>query len=229
MKAFNKSHEMLVMVATALGDELLKDVAFLGGCTTGLFLTDVVSKEAVRYTDDVDLITHVVGYPGWLDFQKRIRKRGFKESMEDNINCRMRLEGLIVDFMPDDENILGYSNCWYREALKEAKEHTLTEHLIIKLITPVYFIATKLEAYNGRGKDDPMQSRDIEDILSVIDGRVELVEEIKCASGEIQKYVSKQLTNILKHPDIGYVVQSTAQGLSDREDIIFKRLESIIN
>lgn len=63
MKAFNKSHEMLVTVATALGDALLKEVAFLGGCTTGLLLTDKISKEAVRYTDDVDLITHVVGYP----------------------------------------------------------------------------------------------------------------------------------------------------------------------
>ncbi len=70
---------------------MLQEVAFLGGCTTRLLITDNYSKEAVRYTDDVDLVTHVVGYPGWLKFQKRIRERGFKESMEDNINCRMGL------------------------------------------------------------------------------------------------------------------------------------------
>lgn len=66
MKAYNQLHEMLVVVAKSLGDDLLKEVAFLGGCTTGLLLTDKATKEAVRYTDDVDLITRVVGYPQWI-------------------------------------------------------------------------------------------------------------------------------------------------------------------
>ena len=151
MKAYNQLHEMLVMVARALGNDLLKEVAFLGGCTTGLLLTDKASKEAVRYTDDVDLITHVIGLSGWIRFQNRIKERGFKESMEDDINCRMRLNGLIVDFMPDDEKILGYSNRWYGQALKKAKDYELQDNLIIQLVTPVFFIATKLEAYKGRG------------------------------------------------------------------------------
>ncbi len=225
MNAFNQSLEMLVTVARALGDELLQDVAFLGGCTTGLLITDNYTKEAVRYTDDVDLVTHVVGYPGWLKFQKRIRERGFKESMEDNINCRMRLNGLIVDFMPDDEKILGYSNRWYSKALQSADEYELAEGLIIKLITPVYFVATKLEAYKGRGKNDPIQSRDLEDILNVIDGRVELINELQQAPVEIKKYISIELEQLLLHPDFDYAVQSTAQGSRDREALIFKRLE----
>ena len=54
MSAFNQLEEMIIMVAKALGDELLQEVAFLGGCSTGLLLTDKVTKEAVRYTDDVD-------------------------------------------------------------------------------------------------------------------------------------------------------------------------------
>ena len=89
MKAYNQQQDMLILVAKALGDDLLKDVAFLCGCTTGLLLTDKATMEAVRYTDDVDLITHVVGYPQWLNFQKRVKQRGFKESIEDDINCRM--------------------------------------------------------------------------------------------------------------------------------------------
>jgi len=78
MKAYNQLHEMLVAVARALGDDLLKEVAFLGGCTTGLLLTDKVSKEAVRYTDDVDLITHVIGFSGWIKFQTRIKNAALK-------------------------------------------------------------------------------------------------------------------------------------------------------
>ena len=37
-------------------------------------------------------------------------------------------------------------------ALDTAQLHKLTDAISIRLITPPYFIATKLEAYNGRGK-----------------------------------------------------------------------------
>ncbi len=40
---------MLARVAQALGPDLLPDVAFVGGCTTGLLMTDAVSREAVRF------------------------------------------------------------------------------------------------------------------------------------------------------------------------------------
>ena len=228
MKAYNMLHEMLVMVACALGSDILKEVAFLGGCTTGLLLTDKASKEAVRYTDDVDLITHVIGLSGWIKFQNKIKERGFKESMEDNINCRMRLNDLIVDFMPDDEKILGYSNRWYGQALKEAKNYKLQDNLTIQLVTPVFFIATKLEAYKGRGKNAPLQSRDIEDILNVFDGRAELVKEINQAPLNLRSYISKELGQLLGQPDFEYAVQSTAHGHRDREELIFKQLEAVI-
>lgn len=228
MKAYNQLHEMLIMVARALGEDLLKEVVFLGGCTTGLLLTDNVSKEAVRYTDDVDLITHVIGYSGWVNFQTQIKARGFKESMEDNIACRMRLNGLIVDFMPDDEKILGFSNRWYTEALDNATSHDLTDELTIQLISPIFFVATKLEAYKGRGNNDPLQSNDIEDILNVFDGRPELVDEIKQGSEKVQKYISIGFTKLLEQPEFEYAVQSTAQGQADREELIFKRLEALI-
>ena len=55
---------MIAKVAQALGDDLLPHVAFVGGCTTGLLLTDDFAREQVRHTDDVDLIVHVVGYMG---------------------------------------------------------------------------------------------------------------------------------------------------------------------
>jgi len=196
MNAYNKSQEMLIMVARALGDELLNEVAFIGGCTTGLLLTDDISKEAVRYTDDVDLIVNVMGYPGWLNFLKKIKARGFKEFMEDDVNCRMRIDGLIVDFMPDDEAILGYSNRRYAQALKEAESVELEGDVIIKVVPSILFVATKLEAYNGRGNNDPLHSRDVEDILSVIDGRAELVSEFHLVNTELKKYIKYELNEL---------------------------------
>ena len=45
---------MIREVARALGDEMLSQIAFVGGCTTGLLITDPIARESVRYTQDVD-------------------------------------------------------------------------------------------------------------------------------------------------------------------------------
>lgn len=71
MVALAKSTMMLTMVATALGNEMLKEVAFAGGCTTGLLVTDDFSRQNVRFTDDVDLIINAIGKAGWYEFQEK--------------------------------------------------------------------------------------------------------------------------------------------------------------
>lgn len=80
-------------------------------------------------------------------------------------------------FMSDDESILGFSNRWYAKGIETAVTCPLNEVLNIKRLSPELFVATKLEAYLGRGNDDHIGSRDIEDILLVVDGRGELVAE----------------------------------------------------
>lgn len=186
MTAFNRHIDMLKLVARALGPELRRQMTFVGGCTTGLLLTDAYTQEQVRHTDDVDLIVHVMGYVGFHHLQEQLRGQGFKQysaaSDEDFPVCAMRLGDLRVDFMPDDETILGFCNRWYRDAVETATTYALSDELDINLINPVYFIATKLEAFKGRGNSDPMSSRDIEDILNLIDGREELQAEVQAIS-----------------------------------------------
>jgi predicted nucleotidyltransferase len=225
--AYNKLTEMILTVAQALGEDLLKELAFVGGCTTGLMLTDNFSKEGVRYTDDVDLIVNVVGYPRWVEFQERLRSRGFRESIEDEVICRMRLGELKVDFMPDDETILHFSNRWYSQAFESAQPYELAEGVTIKLLTPTYFIATKLEAYLGRGNNDPQSSHDMEDILNLFDGCENIVQEIESASADVRNYIANQIGLLLVNYDFDYAVQATAKGDRDREKLIFERLESV--
>jgi hypothetical protein len=68
----NMYTKMIATVAEALGEVLLQEVAFVGGCTTGLLLTDDFSKEQVRHTDDADLIVHVVNHAGMLGLQAQL-------------------------------------------------------------------------------------------------------------------------------------------------------------
>ncbi len=225
MNRYNDLETMLILVAKALGTQLLQQVAFVGGCATGLLITDKVTQEAIRYTDDIDLITHVIGYPQWLVFQEQLKARGFTINLEDEVICRMRLGELKVDFMPDDASILGFSNRWYADALESANPFVLSDGTVIRLVNPCYFMATKLEAYNGRGNNDPLASHDIEDLLNLVDGRKELANEIEQADPKLKNYIALQISELLTHKDFEYAVQATSRNNRERETIIFQRLE----
>ncbi|GEC57898.1 putative nucleotidyltransferase [Bradyrhizobium japonicum] len=183
--------QMLQTVATALGSALRERLVFVGGSTTALFITDDITLEGVRATDDVDLIVDLVGFAEWTKLQDELRQKGFAESQDDTVICRMRLGDLKVDFMPDDEDILGFSNRWYAKGIETAVTVPLTDELNIKRLSPELFVATKLEAYLGRGQSDLLASRDLEDILLVIDGRKEVVAEIQQADADIRQFIAE--------------------------------------
>lgn len=222
---------MITTVAQAMGQELCNEVAFVGGCTTALLVTDSYSQGQVRHTDDVDLIVHVISTAGWHGLVEKLRSRGFKESLdagEDPI-CAMRLGELRVDFMPDDEKVLGFTNQWYRDAFQKAETYILPAKLTIRLIPPTYFIATKLEAYLQRGNNDPIESRDVEDILTLIDGRAELLEELLDSPATLRAYVSTQMAALREHRDFDYAVQAAANNDTSREDALLERIQLIIS
>jgi hypothetical protein len=127
---------MLVAVAEALGEELRARLVFVGGCTTALYITDPIVLEGVRATDDVDLIVDLAGFAEWAELMERLRARGFTEAADDSVICRMKLGELKVDFMPDDEAILGFSNRWYAKGIETAVPEQLEEALEIRRLTP---------------------------------------------------------------------------------------------
>ncbi|MGO2090191.1 MAG: hypothetical protein ACTH2P_11335 [Oceanisphaera sp.] len=236
MNNFNVHLKMLELVAEALGPDLCEKMAFVGGCTTGLLLTDEFTKEQVRHTNDVDLIVSVMGYINYHQLQEELVAKGFSISApgedeqedEDTPYCAMKLDDLRVDFIPDDVETLGFTNRWYKQAIVTADKYTLVRDIVIRVVKPVYFVATKLEAYKGRGGGDPLASRDIEDILTLVDGRDELLSEVREADTELKSYIASEFSALLKLQDFEYAVQSQSLNDQDREDEIFFRLEQLI-
>ncbi|AJC20913.1 hypothetical protein [Pandoraea pulmonicola] len=216
---------MISAVARAMGHKLCEEVAFVGGCTTALLLTDHFTRQHVRHTDDVDLIVHVINRSGWHDMVRQLRDAGFRERMdEDGPICAMYLGDMRVDFMPDDQEILGFSNRWYGDALAGASWLDLPNGHRIKLVAPAHFVATKLEAYLSRGNNDPLMSRDIEDILTLFDGRAELSGELLAAEPELRRYVSMHLAKLKEHRDFEYAVEAAANEDRSREREIHERI-----
>ena len=219
---------MLKTVAAALGQDLNSRLVFVGGCTTALFITDPVTLADVRATDDVDLIMDILGYGNWVELEKSLFERGFRVSPEDDVVCRRRLGSLKVDFMPDDEKVLGFTNQWYSLGIQTAIKYQIAEDLWIRHLTPPIFVATKLEAYLGRGANDPMSSHDLEDVLIVIDGREELNDEIRSADEQVRTFISNQLEAFQSHPDFDSFIDGNMRRNPGRAKIVRNRISTII-
>jgi len=217
---------MIAAVARALGPDLLARMAFLGGCATGLLIMDELTRESVRYTEDVDLVVAAVSSGQWAQLESTLRKRGFRSSPEDEIICRMRLDTLIVDFMPTVEAVLGFTNRWYALALETAEWYPLTPDLRIRLVIPALFTATKLEAYRGRGQGNLLESRDIEDLINLFNGRDDIVKQIDAAAGEVRCYIADAIAGLLKKSDFEYAIQGNLRDHA-REAVLFERLEAV--
>jgi hypothetical protein len=176
---------------------LLDRIAFVGGCVTGLLLTDPAAAP-VRPTLDVDAIIAIGSYAEFTLLENRLRDLGFHQPLAKATPiCRWKSGDLILDLMPTNPSILGFSNIWYQPALENAQKTKLGKREI-RVITAPYFLATKLEAFHGRGKND-FSSHDLEDIVTVIDGRPEIVDEVHLAPPDLQKYLSEESGALLSN------------------------------
>jgi hypothetical protein len=139
-----------------------------------LLITDPASG-GIRPTIDVDTIVEVKSYAEYAALSERLRNLGLAEDSSSSVICRWRKGDLLIDVMPTEERIL--SNRWYTPAIATA-QWVHVDRVRLQLITAPYFLATKLEAFRGRGRGDFAGSHDLEDVIAVIDGRVELIGEV---------------------------------------------------
>jgi len=226
----SKHNLELLVDAARLLQPLLGELVFVGGSTTALLITDKAAAE-VRPTYDVDAIAEIRSYAAYADFSERLRRCGFSEdaSAEAPI-CRWRLNKTILDVMPLDENILGFSNRWYKPAMDSAVVRELEPDLRVRAVTAVYFCATKLGAFAGRGKSDYQSSHDLEDLIAVLDGRPEVAEEIHSGPEDVRAYIAAEFRRLFATPEFldalpGYLLPDQAS--QARVSILLERLQTI--
>ena len=190
---------LLGSVARALGP-LCERLVFVGGCAAGLLSTDTAVGPA-RVTRDVDAIVEVLSLSEYHELEQDLENAGFKhDTRSDAPVCRWLLDACVLDLMPTDKKILGFSNRWYTEAIRTATLVALPGGVQISLISPTSFFATKLEAFADRGNGDYRASHDLEDIISLINGLAELVNEIDSASGELRSFLIERSSDLLDEP-----------------------------
>ncbi|MGN6419085.1 MAG: hypothetical protein ACTHMC_16425 [Pseudobacter sp.] len=178
-------------------EELASEVVFVGGATVALY-ADRPANE-VRPTDDVDILIEILNYSGYADIEKKLRAKGFENDVESGVICRYRVNGIVVDVMPTDESILGFSNKWYPDGFKTAMDIQLDDSYKVKIFQPAWFVASKLEAFKGRGDNDGRLSSDFEDIIFVLNYRSAIWQEMDNAPALLKEYLQKEFRKLLSN------------------------------
>lgn len=191
-----KNLEMLALVATGL-EALEDEVVFVGGATIELYLAGQQALN-VRATDDVDCVVEVATRVAYHKLEERLRGIGFRHSSDPKAPiCRWEFKGILVDVMPIEGDVLGFTNRWYTEGFEHRAMVKLPGGRRIQVFSLPYLVASKLEAFKARGKDDFMASSDMEDIVTVIDGAVDFQEQVSKAPKSVKSYLQDQFRRLL--------------------------------
>jgi hypothetical protein len=229
-KFANRNLELLSLIANRL-EELCDEVTFVGGCVLGLLITDQAAPD-VRFTVDIDCIVNVITKHAYYALAEKLRKKGFKEFIPgDHPICRWDCDGILLDIMPIEKNVLGFSNKWYEEALKNSISITIKNSKNIHIISAPYFLATKIEAFKDRGQGNFLFSHDIEDIITVLDGRAEIITEINHASNQLKSYLALEFSSFINNANFlqalpGHLNDSS--GMENRKNIVLARIDEVI-
>ena len=83
------------------------------------------------------------------------------------------------------------------------------------------------EAYRGRGGDDPIMSHDLEDVLIVIDGREELIDDVAAADDDVRSFIAAEIRALQAHGQFDSFVAGNIRGPEGRVDLIYERLDAL--
>jgi len=178
---------------------LTDDFVLIGGCATGLLITEPMTTK-VRPTTDVDLIASLATRSEYEEIANKLRERGFVEDPTSEVICRWKIGPFLIDVIPTGEKVFGFGNIWYKEAYDTASKIKLPSGVQIRLITSPYFVATKIIAFHNRGNGDFGASHDIEDIITVLNGRRELEDEVQASTEGLQEFLKNEIEAFLLDP-----------------------------
>ncbi len=186
----NEQIQMLEKAAKLLA-ALDEKIVFIGGTTIPLYLDEVSAADA-RSTKDVDCVVNIVpsNKSEYYIFAEKLRLLGLEEDI-GGIICRWCYKELIIDIMPTNKEILGFSNPWYQIGFQESIVYKLPSQQRINIFPVTYLLASKIEAFNSRGKQNLYSSHDLEDIILLLDGCPYIEENIQKADTKVKNFIKK--------------------------------------
>jgi predicted nucleotidyltransferase len=214
-------------VAKALKN-IKKDMVFVGGAVVSLYTDDPAADE-IRPTQDVDMTLNIINLSHWEKVQAQLLELGFHPDPFGHAICSYKYNDIPVDIMAAEDGPLGPANRWYKIGFENLWTAKAKEQEIYILSAPCY-LATKFEAFNDRGTDY-RSSHDIEDIINILDNRINIVEEITKDDTRIEYFIKEQLQNIINNGLMQEVLMAHIHPLMivERLPIVEEKISQILN
>lgn len=209
-------------------EELGVSVVFTGGTTIPLYL-DAIAASEYRPTRDVDCIVDTKTYGAYAQLVARLRASGFSDALEDGAPiCRFEREGILVDVMPIESAVLGFTNRWYPPAWRAPTKRRLPSGRAVPVFRLEYLLASKISAFESRGAGDPYLSHDFEDIVTLLDGCPDALPAIANAEIEVRIFLKAWLQRLVARSDAYDLLAahvSRSSGGGDRAEALLHRLQ----
>lgn len=174
---------------------LKEPIVFVGGAVVCLYTNN--NSGDIRPTKDVDITTEVYSLGHLESLREEICKRGFYQSIEDNVICRFRYEDIKIDIMSTKAVGWAPANEWFEDGFKNLISFELDDTVINCLSLP-YFTATKFSAFYDRGSKDPRFSHDFEDIVYLMNYVSDFENLIKNTDDKVKKYLIECFSEVLR-------------------------------
>ena len=214
-------------IAKAL-KELKKQIVFVGGAVVSLYTDDPAADE-IRPTKDVDLTLHIVNLNHWEAIIERLGKLGFNPDPYGQAICSFKYKDIPVDVMATEDGPFGPANRWYKVGFGNIQIASALDQEIQIFSAPCY-LATKFEAFKNRGSDY-RSSHDIEDIIYILDNRINIVSEIQKDNPIVRDFIKSQLQLIKEKGLLQEVLVSHIHPimLDERMPLVVAKIEAILN
>lgn len=214
-------------VAQAL-KEIKQDMVFVGGAIVSLYTDDPAADE-IRPTQDIDMTLNIVNLSHWEKVQVQLAALGFYPDPFGHAICSYKYKDIPVDIMAAEDGPLGPANRWYKIGFENLWTAKAKDQEIFILSAPCY-LATKFEAFNDRGTDC-RTNHDMEDIIYVLDNRINIVEEITKDDKRIAQFIKEQLQNLINKGLMQEVLMAHIHPLmiEERLPIVEDKITQILN
>ncbi|MBI2690934.1 MAG: hypothetical protein HYX29_03175 [Solirubrobacterales bacterium] len=223
---------LVELAANALGP-LVDEVVFVGAAVLPAWITES-EVLPLRATDDTDCVIDVATKAKYDAFGRRLRSQGLREDNESAVLCRWRVpdSDLIVDVMPSEQSILGFNGKWVHLAHRDgmSAEFEIGRVGTVRIVRPELWVAMKLDAFGTRGNNDFYSSKDFDDLVSIVRGRPQLVEELRTSRQDIREFVAASILGLKRSKQfevgvVGAIAQAGSDGIAD--EIVLPRFADI--
>jgi hypothetical protein len=219
---------MLQTVASGLG-ELKNEMVFVGGSVAELYVDNAAASD-IRPTLDVDCVIELSSRTAHARLEEALRAKKFaNDTTQGAPICRWVYQDILVDVMPTDPAVLGFTNIWYEDGVTNKITKTLPDGQQIFVFPVEYYVAAKFEAHKSRGGNDLRQSHDFEDIIYILDNCPDIPGNIQNANEYVKEYLKQECQTLLFNENLTEGIETALPYGSDDEstEIIMEIIQSI--